>query len=54
MEQGKKITPKQWKAEMQSLQAKYDSISKKKSKIATELACAEVISCNRKKLEREL
>ncbi len=47
LEQGEKITPKQWKAE-------YDSISKEKSKTAAELAYAEVISYNRKNLEREL
>ena len=38
LQQGEKITPKQWKAEMQSLQAEYDSISKEQSKTATELA----------------
>ena len=60
LEQGEKITPKQWKAEIQSLQSEYDSISKlnfvqfEKSKTATELAYAEVISYNKKKLEREL
>ena len=54
LEQGEKITPKQWKAEIQSLQAEYDSISKEKSKTATELAYAEVISYNKKNLEREL
>ena len=45
---------KQWKAVIQSLQSEYDSISKEKSKTATELAYAEVISYNRKNLEREL
>ena len=54
LEQGEKITPKQWKAEMQSLQAEYYSISKEKTKTATELAYAEVISYNKKNLEREL
>ena len=54
MEQGEKITPKQWKAEIQSLQSEYDSISKEKSKTATELEYAEVISYNKKNLEREL
>ena len=54
LQQGEKITPKQWKAEMQSLQAEYDSISKEQSKTATELSYAEVISYNRKNLEREL
>ena len=49
-----KITPKQWKAEIQSLQSEYDSIGKEKSKTVTELAYAEVISYNRKNLEREL
>ena len=28
LEQGEKITPKQWKAEIQSLQAEYDSMEK--------------------------
>ena len=54
LQNGEKITPKQWKAEIQSLQAEYDSISKDQSKTATELAYAEVISYNRKNLEREL
>jgi len=36
------------------LQAGYDSISKEKSKTATELAYAEVISYNKKNLAREL
>ena len=54
LEQGEKITPKQWKAEIQSLQAEFDSIGKEQSKTATELAYAEVISYNRKNLEREL
>ena len=35
------------------MQSEYDSISKEKSKTATELAYAEVISYNRKNLERE-
>ena len=54
LEQGERITPKQWKAEIQSLQAEYDSISIEKSKTATELAYAEVISYNSKNLERVL
>ena len=54
LEQGEKLTPKQWKAEIQSLQAEYDSIGKEQSKTATELAYAEVISYNKKNLEREL
>ena len=54
LEQGEKITPKQWRAEIQSLQTEYDSIGKEKSKTATELAYAEVISYNRKNFEREL
>lgn len=45
---------KQWKAEIQSLQSEYDSIGKKQTKTATELAYAEVISYNKKNLEREL
>ena len=54
LEQGEKITPKQWKAEIQSLQSEYDSIGKEKSRTATELAYVEVIGYNRKNLEREL
>ena len=54
LEQGEKITPKQWKAEIQSLQSEYDSIGNERSKTVTELAYAEVISYNRKNLERGL
>ena len=54
LQNGEKITPKQWKAEIQSLQAEYDSISREQTKTATELAYAEVISYNKKNLEREL
>ncbi|MCM1222592.1 MAG: MobA/MobL family protein [Lachnospiraceae bacterium] len=54
LQNDEKITPKQWKAEIQSLQAEYDSIGKEKSKTAAELAYAEVISYNKKNLEREL
>ena len=36
------------------MQNEYDSISREKSKTATELAYAEVISYNKKNLEREL
>ena len=54
LQNGEKITPKQWKAEIQSLQSEYDSIGMEQSKTATELAYAEVISYNRKNLEREL
>ena len=42
------------KAEIQSLQSEYDSIGKEQTKTATELAYAEVISYNKKNLEREL
>ena len=49
-----KITPKQWKAEIQSLQSEYDSIGREQTKTATELAYAEVIGYNKKNLEREL
>jgi hypothetical protein len=52
--EGEKITPKQWKAEIKSLQAEYDSISREHSKTIKELAYAEVISYNKKNLEREL
>ena len=44
LEQGEKITFKQWKAEIQSLPVEYGSIGKERSKTATELAYAEVIS----------
>ena len=54
LQNGEKITPKQWKAEIQSLQSEYDSIGREQTKTATELAYAEVISYNRKNLEREL
>ena len=53
LQNGEKITPKQWKAEIQSLQSEYDSIGKEQSKTTTELAYAEVISYNKKNLERE-
>ena len=45
---------KQWKEEIQSLQTEYDSIGREQTKTATELAYAEVISYNKKNLEREL
>ena len=48
LQNGEKITPKQWKAEIQSLQSEYDSIGKEQTKTATELAYAEVISYNKK------
>ena len=54
LQSGEKITPKQWKAEIQSLQSEYDNIGKEQTKTATELAYAEVISYNKKNLEREL
>ncbi len=41
LQNGEKITPKQWKAEIQSLQSEYDSISREQIKTATELAYAE-------------
>ena len=54
LQNGEKITPKQWKAEIQSLQSEYNSIGREQTKTATELAYAEVISYNKKNLEREL
>ena len=54
LQNGEKITPKHWKAEIQSLQSEYGSIGKEQTKTATELAHAEVISYNKKDLEREL
>ena len=52
LQDGEKITPKQWKAEIQSLQFECNSIGKEQTKTATELAYAEVISYNKKNLER--
>jgi len=54
LQQGEKITPKQWKAEIRSLQTEYEIIRKEKSTIATELAYVEIIHYNKKNLEREL
>ena len=54
LQNGEKITPKQWKAEIQSLQSECYSSGKEQTKTAAELAYAEVISYNRKNLEREL
>ncbi len=54
LQNGEKITPKQWKAEIQSLQSECDSIGREQTKTAAELAYAEVISYNRKNLAREL
>lgn len=48
LQNGEKITPKQWKAEIQPLQSEYDSIGKEQAKTATELAYAEVISYSKK------
>ncbi len=54
LQNGEKITPKQWNVEIQSLQAEYDSIGKEQTKTAAELAYAEVVSYNKRNLEREL
>ena len=54
LQNGEKITPKQWKAEIHSLQSEYDRIGKEQTKTATELAYVEFISYNKKNLEREL
>ena len=54
LQNGEKITPKQWKAEIQSLQSEYESIGKEQTKTATELAYVEVIGYNKKNLKREL
>ena len=54
LQNGEKITPKQWKVEMQSLQSEYDSIGREQTKTAAQLAYAEVISYNKKNLAREL
>ena len=34
LQNGEKITPKQWKAEIQSLQSEYDSIGREQTKTA--------------------
>ena len=54
LQNGGKITPKQWKVEIQSLQSGYEGNSRKKPKTATGLAYAEAISYNKKNLERGL
>ena len=54
LQNSEKITPKQWKAEIKSLQSEYDSIGREQTKTATELAYAEIISYNKKNLEREI
>lgn len=54
LQNDEKITPKQRKAEIQSLQSEYNSIGKEQTKTATELAYAEIISYNKKNLERGL
>ena len=54
LNEGERITPKQWRQEIKTLQAEYDSIGREQTKTATELAYAEVISYNKKNLEREL
>ena len=54
LQNGEKVTPKRWNAEIQSLQSEYNSIGREQTKTATELAYAEVISYNKKNLEREL
>jgi hypothetical protein len=53
LQNGEKITPKQWKAEIQSLQSEHDSIGKVQTRTTTELAHTEVISYSKKNLERE-
>ena len=50
LQNGEKITLKQWKAEIKSLQSEYDSIGKEQTKTATELAYAEVISYTKRTL----
>ncbi len=52
--ENKMLFPSTIKCRVTSLQAEYDSIGKEQTKTATELAYAEVISYNRKNLEREL
>ena len=54
LQNGGKITPKQWKAGIKSLQGGYDSVSKEQAKTTTELAYAGITSYNRKNFEREL
>ena len=54
LQNGEKITPEPWKKEIQSLQSEYNRIGKEQTKTTTELVYAEVISYNKKNLEREL
>ena len=53
LQNGGKITTKQWKVEIQSLQSEYDSIGKEQTKTATKLAYAGITVYNGKNLERE-
>lgn len=46
LQNGEKITSQQWQAEIQSLKSDYDSIGKKQTKTATELAYSEIINDN--------
>jgi hypothetical protein len=54
LNEGEKMAPKKWKAEIKALQADYDSIVKEQSVAAMDLAYAEVIDYNKRNLEREL
>jgi hypothetical protein len=54
LNEGEKMAPKKWKAEIKALQADYDSIAKEQSVAAMDLAYAEVIDYNKRNLEREL
>ena len=53
MDNGEKIDPEKWRAEIRSIEKEMDSLRSRRSKAATALAYAELISYNRKNLERE-
>lgn len=53
LDNGEKIDPEKWRAEIRSIEKEMDSLRSRRSKAATALAYAELISYNRKDFERE-
>ena len=53
LDNGEKIDPEKWHAEIRSIEKEMDSLRSRRSKAATALAYAELISYNRKDFERE-
>lgn len=53
LDNGEKINPEKWRAEIRSIEKEMDSLRSRRSKVATALAYAELISYNRKDFERE-